>query len=39
MRGGGWSFDPRDVRSAARYSTSPDRRVLVNGFRLARTLQ
>jgi formylglycine-generating enzyme required for sulfatase activity len=39
MRGGGWSFDPRDLRSAARYSTVPDRRVLVNGFRLARTLQ
>ncbi|MGP0094672.1 MAG: SUMF1/EgtB/PvdO family nonheme iron enzyme [Xanthobacteraceae bacterium] len=39
MRGGAWSFDPRGVRSAARYSTGLDRRLLVGGFRLARTLQ
>jgi formylglycine-generating enzyme required for sulfatase activity len=39
MRGGAWSFDPRGVRSAARYSTVLDRRLLVNGLRVARTLQ
>jgi formylglycine-generating enzyme required for sulfatase activity len=38
LRGGSWSFTPRYLRSADRYSYGPIGRGNVVGFRLARTL-
>jgi formylglycine-generating enzyme required for sulfatase activity len=38
LRGGLWDGDPQYVRSAFRYSLTPDDRDSVLGFRLARTL-
>jgi formylglycine-generating enzyme required for sulfatase activity len=37
-RGGSWSFDARDCRSAARFSISPGNRGFDLGFRLSRSL-
>jgi formylglycine-generating enzyme required for sulfatase activity len=38
IRGGGWGFDARDCRSAARYGLAPDNRGGGIGFRLARSV-
>ena len=38
IRGGSWSYEPRDVRAAYRLSYPPSRRLDRVGFRLARTL-
>ncbi|MCP4400069.1 MAG: SUMF1/EgtB/PvdO family nonheme iron enzyme [bacterium] len=38
LRGGSWSNDPRGVRCAYRYVSSPSYRDAVFGFRLARTI-
>lgn len=38
FRGGSWSYKPWNLRSALRYSASPDNRSKNSGFRLARTL-
>ncbi len=38
IRGGSWSYDPRYLRSAFRYWSSPTLRGDILGFRLARTL-
>ena len=35
-RGGGWSFEPRDARSAGRSRVAPEFRDYRQGFRLAR---
>ena len=37
-RGGSWNFDPRVLRSANRIRNTPDIRINLLGFRLARTL-
>ena len=37
LRGGSWSFGPRDCRSAIRYVVLPEYRSYVVGFRAART--
>lgn len=37
LRGGGWGYDPRDLRSARRYGFAPGVRYGVVGFRLVRT--
>ncbi len=38
LRGGSWSNDPNDLRSADRNSSQPDNRFNFFGFRVARTL-
>lgn len=38
LRSGAWSYGPRVLRSADRYGTSPDDRMNIVGFRVARTL-
>src|SRR5262249_21564281 len=38
IRGGGWDYLPRDLRSASRNDLPPDHRAFVLGFRIARLL-
>ncbi len=38
LRGGSWSIEPQNVRSADRLRSTPDNRIFDIGFRLARTL-
>jgi formylglycine-generating enzyme required for sulfatase activity len=38
IRGGGWDYLPRDLRSASRNHLPPDHRAFVLGFRIARLL-
>jgi len=38
LRGGSWNYDPQFLRSVIRFWLQPDVRILIGGFRVARTL-